>query len=163
MSDKSFNLKYHDGTEIALGDSIRYNNVYGEVVRIIYPSTKNSIDYNVINGGVLVRMQGGMLFAFDHDYCELHCHVSFVFVHRAKLSFHIKYSIRKFIVFIRNLWYLIRKCFCGSFNEGLFFLKEWWLSVIELVCAIRHGSGSNVTQIGAGEQRVWLSKTFEQR
>jgi len=151
-------LKYHDHRQIELGDSIRYNNSYGEIERVVYPGTKNCVDLNVMNGGVLIRLQGGTLYAFEYNNCELSCPASFVFLHRATLSFHIRYSFRKFIVFIKNLKYLARKCVHGNFNDGLFFLKEWVASIVELLYAVRYGAGSGVIQLGYGERVIMISR-----
>jgi hypothetical protein len=151
MKTTDFSLQYYDGTEIELGDTVRYADEIGEIERIIYPNTKNCSDYNVKNGGILLRMSNGTLYAFDFDYYELKCSVSFVFLHRAKIVFHLQYSIRKFLVFIGNINFLFRECFHGNISDGMCFFKEWYFSVLEFLQALVRGPGKYVSQMGAGE------------
>jgi hypothetical protein len=144
----SFSNKYYDGTEIELGDTVKYTGMIGEIERIIYPNTKNCIDYNVKNGGILLRLNGSILYAFDFDCCEIE---HLILLHRANIAFHVLYSARKFFDFIRNIKFFFRKCFQGNINEGLFFFKEWWFSILEFLQALIFGPGKYVTQMGTGE------------
>ena len=78
-------MKYHDGTEVQVGDAItveRDNSTkaLATVVKIIQPNTEEAEQWNLFEGGIL--MEGGELGAFASSSIEEDSEI--VFVHRVK-------------------------------------------------------------------------------
>ncbi len=78
-------MKYHDGTEAQVGDTVTVEGDKGQkvpatVVKIILPNTEEADEWNLPAGGVL--MEGGGLGAFMPHCLENDSEIEFV--HRAQ-------------------------------------------------------------------------------
>jgi hypothetical protein len=78
-------MKYHDGTEVQVGDVITVERDSGikalaAVVEIVQPNTKEAEQWSLLEGGIL--MEGGGLGSFVSSSLEEDSEI--VFVRRAK-------------------------------------------------------------------------------